>query len=130
MEGLRCQESPGDERPECLPGMARREMEPDPTGSALDANADLEQPKTQGIHLGVSQLSTVSGTTKHVHEDVASGVQEQAKLVGPEAMAAQAVGLVRPLEILDGVLGGIGALHVAAVVELLGIEDRDPGGGP
>ena len=51
-------------------------------------------------------------------------MQEQAKLVGPEAVTAQAVGLERPLEVLDGVFAGVGSLHVATVVQLLGVTSK------
>ena len=87
----------------------------------MDADTNLEQAQPEGIHLGMCQLGAASSTAEHVHQDVGGTMQEQSKLVGPEAMAAQAIGLERALEVLDRVFAGVGSLHVATVVQLLGI---------
>ena len=84
----------------------------------------FKQAQAEGVHLGIGELGAVCGAAEHIHEDVGGGVQEQAKLVGPEAVTAQAVGLERPLEVLDGVFAGVGSLHVATVVQLLGVTSK------
>src|SRR5688500_9250525 len=90
-EGLRRQQPSGDASPKRVPRVAGCEMKPDPTGSAMDADTNLEQAQPEGIHLGMCQLGAASSTAEHVHQDVGGTMQEQSKLVGPEAMAAQAI---------------------------------------
>ncbi len=75
-------------------------MKPDATGGAEHAHTDLKQAQAEGVHLGIGELGAVCGAAEHIHEDVGGGVQEQAKLVGPEAVTAQAVGLERRLRSL------------------------------
>src|SRR3954468_23458131 len=83
-------------------------------------HTDLEEAKAERVHLRFLELGPVSSAAELVHEYVGCGVEQEAKLVRPESMAAQPVGLQDVLEILDGVLTRLGARHVAVVVEIVG----------
>ena len=93
--------------PEGFAGMAGGEVEADAVGQFADAAGDLEEAEAEGVELVVSRLGPGKPAAQGVEEPIGRQMQEQAEVVGPEAMVAEAVGLESDLEALDrAVLSG------------------------
>src|SRR4051812_37968502 len=112
-------ETPGDQQPRRLPWITGGQVKPDSTCGTRDLDADLEEPKAQRIHLHVRKLGAVRSAAQLVHEHVSRAMEQEAKLVGPEAVTAQSVGLQGVLEVFDRVLAGLAARHVEVIIEML-----------
>src|SRR5215831_12048074 len=63
--------------------------------------ADLDQAEAQRVELHARAAGPYQGAAQCIEQPVGGRVQQQTKLVGPEAMAAEAVGKAGALEILD-----------------------------
>ena len=66
---------------------------------------DLEQPQPEGVELHPWYPTLDQPAAQRIQQPVGGGMQEQPELVGPEAVAAQAVGEAGVLEILDPQFG-------------------------
>ena len=66
---------------------------------------DLEQPEPEGVELHPWYPTLDQPAAQRIQQPVGGGMQEQPELVGPEAVAAQAVGEAGVLEILDPQFG-------------------------
>jgi hypothetical protein len=75
-----------------LAGVATGEVEGDHLQALSDLATDLDQPQAKGAELEVRHAEPSQPAAKCVEEPVGGTVQEQPELVGPEPMAAQAIG--------------------------------------
>ena len=82
------------------------EGEADGCGELADASADLEQAEPQGIELQAWQAEAGEPASEGVEQPVGGGMEQQAELVGPEAMATETIGEAGELEVADPLLGG------------------------
>src|SRR5215212_4133850 len=124
------------------------EGEADAGEELADASADLEQTETQRVELHAGDAEPGEPASEGIEQPVGGGVQEQAELVGPEAMATQAVGEAGELEVADPLLGlaavdvvivdgervvgagGDDEAGVGALGKRLGLVDDAAGAGP
>jgi hypothetical protein len=76
----------GQERPEVLSRMAGGEVQGEGGGALAEDGADLEECEAEGVELerGLSLLEQPGA--EGVEQIVGGGMQEEAELVGPEAM--------------------------------------------
>src|SRR6266511_529326 len=81
----------GEERPEGLAGVAAGEAEADAGRALVDTPADLEQGEPQGLELPPGGPGGDQPAAQGVEQPVGGGVQQEAALVGPATMAAEAV---------------------------------------
>ena len=83
-----------------LKGPAASQVNADAAGGLANASAEFEQVGSQGFDLrrapGLRQMMS-----EEVDQVIGGGVQEQAKSIGQEAMAAQAVGAEAVFEFLN-----------------------------
>src|SRR5579884_1779964 len=93
-----------EEAPEEFTGVAAREVERNAAGELLHGAAHLEQPQPQRVELHPGHAGGGEPAAQGIEEPVGGGVQQQAKLVGPEAMVAEAVGEAGVLQVLDPAL--------------------------
>src|SRR5262245_37838492 len=84
----------------------RGEGEADACGELADASADLEEAEPEGIELEAWDTESGQPAAEGVEEPVGGGVEEESELVGPEAVAGEAVGEAGELEVADPLLGG------------------------
>ncbi len=94
--------------------MTAGEVEADAGGAFADTAADLEQAQTERVEVERRVALTAEPTAQRVEEPVGGGVQEQAELVGPEAVVTQAIGDAGALEVLDPECG-LAAIDVPVV---------------
>src|SRR5919197_4064142 len=92
--------------PPGLTGMAAGQVEADGGAPCTDAATDLEQAQAEGIELHRRMASGGEPAAQRVEEPVDGCMQDEAELIGPEAMSTQAVGEAGPLDILDPEFGG------------------------
>jgi len=98
-------EAGGEEEPERLAGMTAGEVEHERerllANLLADPAADLDEAQAQGFELQARHPRLVQEPTQRVEQSVCGGVEQQAELVGPEAMAAEAIGETGVCEVLD-----------------------------
>src|SRR5919202_2399255 len=92
--------------PQELTRMAAGQVEADVGGPFTDAAPDLDQAQAEGIELHMRMATGGEPAAQRVEEPVDGCMQDEAELIGPEAMIAQAVGEAGPLDILDPQFGG------------------------
>ena len=80
--------------------MAAGEVEADVGGPCAHASTDLEQAHAERVKLQVWLAADDKPAAQRSAEPVDGRVQEQAELIGPEAVVAQALGAAGPLHIL------------------------------
>jgi len=68
--------------------VAAGEVEADARGQFTDTPADLEQAQAQRVELERRVALAAEPAAQRVKEPVGGGMQEQAELVGPEAVVA------------------------------------------
>src|ERR687884_309605 len=107
----------GQQTPERLAGVAAGQMEARSCSELADAATDLEQAQTQGVELETRMATGGEPAAQRVQQPVDGGVQEEAELVGPEAVVAQAGGEARALEVLYPQLG-LAPVHVPVIQRL------------
>src|SRR5581483_4712857 len=100
-----------EEEPERLTRVAGGELEADDRPELADAASDLEQAEAQGVELHTGRARRDEPATERVQQPVGRGVEEQAELVGEEAVAAHAVREAGILEVLDPQLR-LPAVHI------------------
>jgi hypothetical protein len=100
--------------PERLARMTVRQVQLEAVQSLAHPAADLDEAQAHSIQLQARHASLHEPAPNGIQEPVGSGVQQQAELVGPEAMAAEAIGKAGILEVLDPLLG-LATLHVPIV---------------
>ena len=66
-----------------------------------DPAADLDEAQAEGVELHARGSGLQQEPAQGVEQPVGGGMQQQAELVGPEAMAAEAIGEAGVLEVLD-----------------------------
>lgn len=101
--------------------MTGGEAEANPLPPLPDVATDFEQP--QGVELQAFDLARDQPAAEGVEQPVGCRMQQQAELVGPEAVAAQAVGKAGPFQILDRVLA-VAAGDVPGIECVRGIDAR------
>lgn len=72
--------------------MAVGQVEADLIGQALEPTTDLEEQEPECVELQARHAPLEEPAAQGVQEPVGGGMQEQAELVGPEVMVAQAIG--------------------------------------
>ena len=77
------------------------EVQPDLGEELPDPAADLEEAQPEGVELHAGHAAPDQPAAQGIEQPVGGGVQEQPELVGPEAVAAEAIGEAGVLEILD-----------------------------
>ena len=101
-------------------------MDPNPAAGLADASSDLEELESQGAYLSPRKLRSLEGIPEQPEERVGGRVENQAKLVGQEAVAAQPIGLDFSFEFFDSVLR-IASQYIDHIIDPLGIETEDIG---
>jgi hypothetical protein len=81
--------------------MAARQMEKDRAAVLPNPTADLAEAEAQGAELEVGHVELSQPAADGVEQPGGGAVQQEAKLGGPERVAAQAIGAAALLEILD-----------------------------
>src|SRR5947209_15036396 len=112
--------------PERLSRVAAGQVERDDLQAPTDPATDLDEPEPEGRELQVRSLQPRQPAADGIQEPVGCRMEQEAELIGPEPVAAQAVGEAAVVEILDTQFGMIPSPDVPAV-ELLGwiISGRD-----
>src|ERR671934_417610 len=105
----------GEEVPEGLSGVAARQMERDRTEVLRDPTANLEEVEAQGAELEVGHAEPSQPAADGIQQPVGGAVQQEAELVGPERVAAQAIGEAALLEIFDAEFGAVAAAGIPGV---------------
>jgi hypothetical protein len=89
--------------PERFAGMATRQVKGD--GQALrrlaHPAADLDETEAQGVQLEAGDAGLHEVAAQRVEQPVGGGMQQEAELIGPEAVAAEAIGEAGVLEVFD-----------------------------
>src|SRR5262249_59635184 len=83
--------------------------------------ANLEHAQGEGAERQTGHAHLSEPAPEGIEQPVGGGMQQQAKLVGPEAMAAEAIGKAAVLEVVDPLLG-FAAAHIPVVESQWGIE--------
>ena len=78
-------------------------MKPDLPGGLADLGADLEKLDPDRIHLGRFKLGFFQVPSEQQEQAVRQGVKQKPKLIGFEAMAAEAISLELVFQFLDPV---------------------------
>src|SRR5215207_3758512 len=86
--------------PETMPRMPRGQMQADLREQLAYPPTDLDQHKPKRIQLHSLYTRLNQLPAQSVQKPVGRRMQKEPKLVGEEAMAAQALSLQRPLEVL------------------------------
>jgi hypothetical protein len=74
---------------ELLALASRSHLDPNFAAGLADTSADLEELESQGAYLSSRKLRSLEGIPEQPEARAGSRVEEQAKLVGQEAVAAQ-----------------------------------------
>ncbi|MDF2758127.1 MAG: hypothetical protein K0S99_759 [Thermomicrobiales bacterium] len=109
--------------PQRLAGMTGRRAQADVIGALPDAAADLEQAQLQGSQLHRGDAARAQPAAQRVKQPVGGGVQQQAKLVGPEPMVTQPVGEAGDFQVLDPVFSRA-AVDVPVIERVRRIDAR------
>src|SRR5919204_2791977 len=91
--------------PQRLAGVAAGQVEAHVQGELADTAADLEQAQPEGVELQVGVATRAEPAAQGVEQPVDGGVQDQPKLVGPEAVVAQTVGVAGALQVFNPEFG-------------------------
>src|SRR5437763_1574123 len=109
--------------------MAASQVQPDAREQFADAAPDLEQAQPQGVELHERVPPGTEPAPQGIEQPVRRGVQEQAKLVGPEAAVTQAIGYTGALQLSDPEFGfATGHVEIVERLRLIGARGDDKAG--
>ena len=111
----------GEEVPEGFARMTAGQVDGHPADSFAHPAADLDQTQAQRGELEAGEPHLPQPASQGIQQPVRGGMQEQAKLVGPETMATEPVGKAAMLEVLDPLFGGA-ALDIPVVESQRGVR--------
>jgi hypothetical protein len=109
--------------PQVAVRISRGQLHSDAAAGFPDAGPDLQKLETQGVDLRRGQFRVLEVMSQQRKQAIGGGAQEQAELVGQEAVATQAVGPELQLEPFDAVFC-VAPQHIEVVIDKPGIATQ------